>query len=248
MTPPRSGLRPPPPQGGATSGPAKPVPRWPTKVLLALAALLACAGAWAQSVTLQGMLGSKALLIVDGSAPKSVAPGDTHRGVKVVSTSGDEAVVEISGKRHTLRVGDAPASVGATGATGATGGGARRGGRIVLTAGSGGHFITQGAINGQTVQFLVDTGATSVAMGVPEAQRIGLNYKAGQLGAGSTANGIVPVWHVKLASVRIGDVEIYDVNASVLPSGMPYVLLGNSFLNRFHMMRDNDQMVLERRY
>jgi aspartyl protease family protein len=244
MAPPRSGLRPPPPQGGATSGPAKPVPRWPTNFLLALAALLASGSAVAQSVTLQGMLGAKALLIVDGTPPKSVAPGDAHRGVKVVSTSGDEAVVEISGKRHTLRVGDAPASVGATGATG----GAARGGRIVLTAGSGGHFITQGAINGQTVQFLVDTGATSVAIGVPEAQRIGLNYKAGQLGAGSTANGMVPVWHVKLASVRIGDVEIYDVNAAVLPSGMPYVLLGNSFLNRFQMMRDNDQMVLQRRY
>jgi aspartyl protease family protein len=215
------------------------------RLLAGCVALLACAAAFGQSVTLQGMLGAKALLIVDGTPPKSVAPGDAHRGVKVVSTSGDEAVVEISGKRHTLRVGDAPASVGATGATG---GAAPRGGRIVLTAGSGGHFVTQGAINGQTVQFLVDTGATSVAIGVPEAQRIGLNYKAGQLGAGSTANGMVPVWHVKLASVRIGDVEIYDVNAAVLPSGMPYVLLGNSFLNRFQMMRDNDQMVLQRRY
>ena len=205
-----------------------------------LAALLACAGAWAQSVTLQGMLGAKALLIVNGTAPRSVAPGDTHQGVKVISTSGDQAVVEIGGKRHTLRVGDAPASVGATGGA--------RGNRIVLTAGSGGHFTTQGAINGQAVQFLVDTGATSVAMGVPEAQRIGLNYKAGQMGWGSTANGMVTVWHVKLASVRIGDVEVYDVNASVLPSGMPYVLLGNSFLGRFQMKRDNDQMVLERRY
>jgi aspartyl protease family protein len=215
------------------------------KFLAACVALLACAAASAQSVALQGMLGTKALLIVDGTPPKSVAPGDMHRGVKVISTSGDQAVVEISGKRHTLRVGDAPASVGANGATG---GAARRGSRIVLTAGSGGHFVTQGAINGQAVQFLVDTGATSVAMGVPEAQRIGLNYRDGQLGASSTANGMVPVWHVKLASVRIGDVEIYDVNASILPSGMPYVLLGNSFLNRFQMMRDNDQMVLERRY
>jgi aspartyl protease family protein len=83
---------------------------------------------------------------------------------------------------------------------------------------------------------------------VPEAQRIGLNYKAGQLGWGSTANGNVAVWHVKLGSVRIGDVVINDVNAAVLPSAMPYVLLGNSFLSRFQMKRDNDQMVLERRY
>jgi aspartyl protease family protein len=210
--------------------------------LICFVALFASAPAGAQSVALQGMLGAKALLIVDGTAPRSVAPGDTHQGVKVISTSGDQAVVEIAGKRHTLRVGDAPASVGAR-----TGGDAR-GSRIVLTAGSGGHFTTQGAINGQAVQFLVDTGATSISMGVPEAQRIGLNYKAGQLGWGSTANGNVAVWHVKLGSVRIGDVVINDVNAAVLPSAMPYVLLGNSFLSRFQMKRDNDQMVLERRY
>jgi len=205
-------------------------------------ALLACTGAFAQSVALQGMLGSKALLIVDGSAPKTVAPGETHKGVKVVSTAGDQAVVEIEGKRHTLRVGDAPASVGAQG--GAPG----RGNRIVMQAGSGGHFLVQGAINGQAVNFMVDTGATSVAMGVAEAQRIGLNYKAGRLGYGSTANGTVVVYHVKLASVRIGDVEVFDVDASVLPASMHHILLGNSFLNRFQMKRENDQMVLERRY
>ncbi len=208
----------------------------------ALAALMAAAGAMAQSVALQGMLGNKALLIVDGTAPKTVAPGDMHRGVKVISTSGDAAVVEIAGRRQTLHVGDSPASVGGTG------GAPSHGSRIVLTAGTGGHFTTQGAINGQAVRFMVDTGATSVAMGVPEAQRIGLDYKAGRAGWGSTANGAVAIWHVKLSSVRIGDVEIHDVDASVLPAAMPYILLGNSFLGRFQMKRDNDQMVLERRY
>ena len=188
------------------------------------------------------MLGNKALLIVDGTAPKTVAPGDTHRGVKVISTAGDTAVVEIAGKRQTLQIGDSPASVG--GNPGAQ----ARGSQIVLTAGSGGHFTTQGSINGQSVRFMVDTGATSIALGVPEAQRIGLDYKAGRPGWGSTANGAVAIWHVKLRSVRIGDVEIHDVDASVLPAAMPFVLLGNSFLGRFQMKRDNDQMVLERRY
>ena len=213
----------------------------PRQIRAAAARSLAAAGVFGQTVALQGMLGNKALLIVDGSAPKSVAPGETHQGVKVVSTSGDQALVEINGKRHTLRVGEAPASVGGNG-------GAARGSKIVLTAGSGGHFLTQGSINGQAVQFMVDTGATSIAMGVPEAQRLGLDYKSGQLGRGSTANGTVNVWHVKLASVRIGDVEVFDVDAAVLPVGMAHVLLGNSFLTRFQMKRENDQMVLERRY
>jgi aspartyl protease family protein len=214
----------------------------PSKYALALAASLVAGGALAQSVALQGMLGAKALLIVDGSAPKTVAPGETHQGVKVLSTSGDQAVVEIGGKRHTLRVGEAPASVGGKG------GAPSRGSRIVLTAGSGGHFLAPGAINGQTVHFMVDTGATSVAMGASEAQRIGIDYKSGRLGYSSTANGNVATWQVKLARVRIGDVEIHDVDATVLPAGMPYVLLGNSFLTRFQMKRENDQMVLERRY
>lgn len=210
--------------------------------LIAIGLALAAGAAEAQSVALQGMLGSKALLIVDGSAPKSVAPGETHMGVKVLSTLGDQAVVEIVGKRHTLRVGDAPASIGGNG--GAT----PRGSKIVLTAGSGGHFTTQGAINGRAVQFFVDTGATSVAMSVQEAERLGIDYRKGQLGRASTANGVVTSYHVRLGSVRIGEVEVYDVEGTVVPANMPVILLGNSFLTRFQMTRHNDQLVLERRY
>ena len=208
--------------------------------LIAIGLVLAAGAAAAQSVALQGMLGSKALLIVDGSAPKSVAPGETHMGVKVLSTLGDQAVVEFGGKRHTLRVGDAPASVG--------GSGSARGNKIVLTAGTGGHFTTQGAINGRAVQFMVDTGATSVAMSVQEAERLGVDYRKGQLGRASTANGTVTAYRVRLAAVRIGDVEVYDVEGTVVPANMPEVLLGNSFLTRFQMTRHNDQLVLERRY
>jgi aspartyl protease family protein len=209
---------------------------------IAALALCACTGAWSQSVALQGMLGRKALLIVDGAAPKTVAAGETYKGVKVLSTSGDEAVLEIGGKRQTLRVGEAPASVGGNG------GAPARGSRIVMNAESGGHFFSGGAINGQAVRFMVDTGAAAVSIGVPEAERIGLNYKGGELARSSTANGSVTTWKVKLNSVRVGEVEIYDVEASVLPGAMPFVLLGNSFLSRFQMKRENDQMVLERRY
>jgi aspartyl protease family protein len=208
----------------------------------ALIACLACAGAFAQSVALQGMLGNKALLIVDGSAPKTVAPGETFKGVKVLSTSGDQAVVDVGGQRLSLRVGEAPASVGANGPAPGSGS------RIVLTASTGGHFLTDGRINGQQVRFMVDTGATSIGIPEAEAKRIGLKYKDGELGYGGTANGVVSVWHIKLSSVRVGDVEVHDVDASVLPGGMPYILLGNSFLSRFQMKRDNDQLVLDRRY
>lgn len=210
----------------------------------ALSCLLLCGlapAAWAQSVGLSGMLGGKALIIVDGAPPKTVAVGDSYKGVKIVSTQGDQAVVEIGGKQHTLRVGDAPASVGG-------GGGGSGGSRIVLPAGNGGHFFALGQINGKSAQMVVDTGATSVSLSLNEAQRLGVNYKSGQMIPMSTANGVIPGWLIKLSSVRVGDVEIHGVDAVVSSGSMPYVLLGNSFLSRFQMTRTNDQMVLEKRY
>ncbi len=214
----------------------------PTLVTAMVVMALAGGAAHAESVALAGMLGSKALLVVNGGAPKSVAAGDTHQGVKVISTSGDQAVIEQSGKRVTLRVGDAPVSVGS--AMGSAG----RGSRIVMTAGSGGHFMTAGQINGKAVQFMVDTGATSIAMGAVDAERAGITYKNGQPVNLSTANGVTQGYRIKLNSVRIGDVEVFDVDAVVSPQPMPYMLLGNSFLTRFQMLRENDQMTLVKRY
>ena len=208
-------------------------------IAFALAALAAVASA--QSVSLQGMLGARALLVINGGEPRSVAPGESAQGVKVISASGDQAVVEIKGLRRTLRIGDSQVSIGGSGFAG-------NGNKIVLSAGSGGHFLSQGTINGRAVHFMVDTGASAVGLGVSEAVRVGVDYKAGRQVRLQTANGMVPGWVVKLSSVRIGDVEIHEVDAVVSADSMPYVLLGNSFLSRFQMRRDNEQMVLERRF
>lgn len=198
-------------------------------------------GANAQTVALTGMLGGKALLIVDGTAPKTVAAGETYKGVKIISTQGEQAVLEIGGKRHTLRVGEAPASVGGgSGGDGDT--------KVVLNAGSGGHYFAAGKINGQAVQMVVDTGASMVTLSVADAERVGLKYKTGQALQMSTANGVIPGWRIRLASVRLGDVMTYDVDAIVSSGAMPYVLLGNSFLSRFLMTSNSDQMTLQKRY
>lgn len=206
--------------------------------------MLTCLPAVAQTenVALAGMLGSKVLLIVNGTAPKTVAAGESHQGVKVISTSGDQAVIEQSGKRLTLRVGQAPVSIGGNAAA------SGRGTRIVLTESSGGHFMTAGQINGRAVQFMVDTGATVVAMSVADAERAGVAYKTGQPVLMSTANGAIQAYRIRLNSVRVGDVEVFDVEAVVTPQPMPHILLGNSFLTRFQMKRDNQQMTLDKRY
>jgi aspartyl protease family protein len=196
----------------------------------------------AQSVTLTGMVGGKALIIVDGSAPKIVASGETFNGVKVVSTQDDTAMLVVGGKRLNMRVGDSPASVGEQA------GSKSSGSKIVLQASDGGHFLAQGSINGQSAQFMVDTGATTIAMGATEAKRFGLDYTSGKPVRMSTANGATMGYLLTLKTVRIGDVEVQNVEAIVAQQAMPYVLLGNSFLTRFSMRRDSDQMVLERRF
>lgn len=193
------------------------------------------------SVALQGLLGAKALLVVDGAPPKAVAPGETHRGVRVLSTGADQAVVEFGGARHTLRIGEAPGHVGGGESTTA-------GRRIVLTADGGGHYMTNGAINGRAAHFMVDTGATAVSIGQMEAERMGLSYRQGRPVRMQTANGVTVGWVIQLDTVRIGDVTVHQVEAVVSPQPMPFVLLGNSFLSRFSMRRDSQTLVLERRF
>jgi len=214
----------------------------PLPLGLALAWLLGSgtAPAWAESVMLTGTIGNRAILIVDGGAPRTVAPGEKLGQVRLVSVQGGEAIVEVDGKRASLRM-DQPVSVGG-------GGGGANGSRIVLPAGSGGHFTTLGAINGRSVTFLLDTGATTVALSAADAIRIGLDYKKGAPIQISTANGVAAGYRLKLNSVRVGDVEVYEVDAVVSEQPMPFVLLGNSFINRFSMQREGDQMVLQKRY
>jgi aspartyl protease family protein len=197
--------------------------------------------ALAQSVSLQGSMGAnKALLVIDGQ-PQMLAVGGSARGVTLRRLGDGEADVEVAGELRRLRLGAAPARLGSGGA--APGAGSA----IVLPMGPGGHFNAAGSINGKQVNFVVDTGATSVALSQAEANRIGLDWKRGRPGLSQTANGTIPVYSINLSSVRVGNVEIANVAGVVLPSDMPMVLLGNSFLNRFNMRRDNDVMRLEKK-
>ncbi|MGD9835817.1 MAG: TIGR02281 family clan AA aspartic protease [Piscinibacter sp.] len=210
--------------------------RLPLTALLGLLPALASA----QSVSMSGSLGDKALLVIDGQ-PRTVAAGATVAGVKVIRVTGSETVVEVGGKRQTLLLGGAQVNLGGAASAGS-------GTEIRLAAGPGGHFVTGGSINGRAVRFLVDTGATNIAMSEAVARSIGLDYTKGERGLTNTANGQVVAHRVSLREVRVGDVVIYNVAATVVPAPMEMVLLGNSFLTRFQMRRDADVMVLEKRY
>ena len=195
-------------------------------------------GAGAQDVGLAGVMGSKAMLMINGSEPQSVAVGQSLDGVKVVSVQGDQVVVEIGGRKRPLRVGQH--AIGAVAADGA--------GKVIMTADNQGHFYTTGTVNGVSVRFLVDTGATMISLGASDARRIGLDFNRGQKGMTQTANGQSVVSKIQLDTVRIGDVTLHNVDALIHQTEMPMALLGMSFLNRMEMQRDGSTMSLKKRF
>ena len=212
----------------------------PGRLLAAGALLLAMTtAADAQSVAFSGMLGDKALRVINGQA-KGVAPGATVQGVKLVRIDGTTAQIEVGGKTQSLRLGGVAVVAGDTG-------GGTSGSRIVLPAGSGGHYAGLGAINGHPMRFVVDTGATTVAMGADVAAQLGLDPKDGKAVGAMTANGAVAARQITLTSVRVGDVTVYNVEAMVVPQAMPVVLLGNSFLSHFQMRSENSSLVLDKK-
>ena len=200
--------------------------------------LLACGGAFGQSVSFSGHMGYRALLVIDG-VPRSLSVGNSVAGVRLVSVNASTAVVEVNGKQQTLGLGGSPVSVSGVQREGGT--------LIVIPASSGGHFVTAGSINGKAVEFMVDTGATTIAMSIAEADRIGLKYKDNAKLTGNTANGAVVGYQAMLGVVRVGDVQVYNVEAAILPMPMPQVLLGNSFLGRFTMRQENDVLRLAKK-
>jgi len=210
-------------------------------ILTGLAAALMTGHASATDVNVIGLFPGKAVVVVNGGKPRTLKTGDsTPEGVRLVSVESEGAVLEVDGKRRTLGMGQS-ISVAATPSDGRC--------QAILSADPRGHFMTTGQINGQAVQFLVDTGASMVSISATEARRIGVNYLKGERGFATTANGVASVYKVKLDTVRVGEISLINVDALVLDgNGLPVVLLGMSFLNRVEMRRDDPTMTLIKRF
>ena len=202
--------------------------------------LLMVHNADAVEVGIVGLFPGKAVLVIDGGTPRTLEVGaKTADGIKLIAVEGTDAVLEIAGKRQRIGIGQQVYSVG----------GSSNGPAVIsLTADARGHFMTSGSINSATARFMVDTGATMVAMGASDARRANIDYARGQSGSMMTANGAVRVWRVTINSLRIGDVALSGIDAVVQEHDMPIVLLGMSFLNRMEMQRSGDTMTLRRRF
>ena len=193
----------------------------------------------AADIIVLGLFKNKAIINIDGKQRTLKVGKKIPEGIVLIWADSDSAILEVDGKERKFKLG-----------------------RHVSTSFKqkkmaeakiipiNGMYSTVGFINGHQVEFLVDTGATWIAMNANQARILGINFRyIGKRGSISTANGIVPVYRVTLDKVRVGEIELKNVAAGVLEGSSPReVLLGNSFLNRVEMQRKGQVMLLKQKF
>lgn len=189
-------------------------------------------------VQVVGLFPNAAVLLVDGQR-KLVKVGQTGPGgVKVLSADSKGAVLQVDGVQRNFSLTREYNQAGNAGP---------KTEQLSITRGIGNHFWVAGSLNSYPVQFLVDTGATSVAMNEGQARRLGIDYRvAGRPMVASTAGGNVRGWRIKLDRVKVGSIEVLGVEGVVLEGDAPTeVLLGMSFLSRVRWREENGVLLLE---
>jgi len=206
--------------------------------ILTLVLIAAPWAALAADVRVVGLFGSKAVVSVDGGAPKTVRTGESIAdGIRLLSVGGDAAIFEIDGQRRALRIGQPYVSKSSGGAQ-----------TVRLSADTNGHYMADGSVNGKSMRFLVDTGATMVALPAMYARQAGIRYADAPSGTVQTAGGPTTAYKVKLDTVSIGGVTLNNVDAVVITRGLTMPLLGMTFLSRMEIQRDGELMVLKKRF
>ncbi|MEP6943711.1 MAG: TIGR02281 family clan AA aspartic protease [Betaproteobacteria bacterium] len=201
--------------------------------------LLVSTGTAALDVSVVGLFPSKAVVQIDGGSLRTLSVGQKARDdVILLSVTRDSATFDIQGRRVELGVVSA-----------------RRQARTAVEANYAevqtnerGELVADGEVNGKPVRFIVDTGATLITLPAREASRLGLDYQSGQKTMIATANGEVAAYRLKLATVRVGEMSVHDVDAVIAESNsLPIALLGMSFLNRVDFKREGKIMTLTKR-
>ncbi len=194
---------------------------------------------FATEIIVLGLFKNKAIVKIDGKQRVLKKGIKSPEGVTLIFADSDVATLDVDGKQSEFRLGH---HVG-------TNFKQKRLSEAKIMPVNG-MYSTTGFINGHPVRFLVDTGATWIAMNVHQARNLGINFRyIGKRSAVSTANGVVPVYQVVLDKVKVGEIELTNVIAGVLEGDSPtQVLLGNSFLNRVEMQRQGQVMLLKQKF
>ncbi|MGM0564543.1 MAG: retropepsin-like aspartic protease family protein [Pseudomonadota bacterium] len=211
-----------------------------------LGALLFCSAGQANeprevpAVGLSAVLGERVMLEVNGQQHMLAAGETSPEGVELVRFNHDRATVRYADDQFEVRLGESPVRANYMVP--------EAGQQVTIYRDGQGMYLTPGTVNGQLVNFMVDTGATSVAMDAGTAEALGIDYvnqSQGRQVAVSTANGRARAWRVVLDRVRVGAIEEHYVEAIVIESApMRHILLGMSFLRRLDVSQQQGVMVL----
>lgn len=210
------------------------------RILLLGSLLLSQVVPAAPDVRVLGLFSDKAVLDIAGHrAVLDVGETGPH-GVKLVAADSDRAVLEIGGvRREALLDGRVSARKPAAPAA-----------EVQVWRNPQGMFTTVGSINGLPVSFMVDTGATLVALNAVEARRLGIDYRvSGNPASVVTASGVEQAWSVILDRVKVGELELRNVGAVVMEGAYPSTaLLGMSYLGRLEISNSGQLMTLRKKY
>jgi aspartyl protease family protein len=195
-----------------------------------------------RQISLQGILGSKALLLVDGKRQIMSMKDVSKNGVRVVRITTEHVEVEVDGKRRQLRLGD---SLSVTSPYKA-----RKSVEVLIAKDNTGMYSTVGSINGLPVSFLVDTGASTIAMNAQQAARLGIDFRVvGEPTFVGTASGVSKAYRVMLDKVSVGGIAQNNIAAVVIDGSFPVqTLLGMTFLGKLEIRRDGNVMRLKKNY
>jgi len=213
-----------------------------TRVLALLFACLLPASVVAfEDLHVVALFKDRALVMIDGER-RMLRSGETSpEGIRLLSADSKAAVFEYRGQTLKRQLDGRVTAVTPPSAAGE---------EVRVWRNSQGMFRTAGSINGLPVHFLVDTGATSVAMNSGQARRLGIDYRVeGDPTWVSTASDVSQAFRVRLKRVKVGAIQIRNVDAVILEGSQPdEVLLGMSFLSRLEMINRNDQLILRKKF
>ncbi len=191
------------------------------------------------SVRILALFADKAMISIDGQN-RVMKKGEVVQGIKLLSATGRGAVLRMpDGREQTLGLNQ---SIGS-----AYKKPSRR--KMTVFSSNNGMFLVSGLINGRSIRFILDTGASFISMSSHQADQLNLDYKKGRRGRVQTASETVPVWHIQLDQVKVGGISAANVEAVVLPgNNPPRALLGMSFLKHIKLQRNGSAMTLEQKY
>jgi aspartyl protease family protein len=194
----------------------------------------------APDVRVLGLFKDRAVVQIDGTQRMLRVGQTSPEGVKLVAADSESALLEIDGEQVRGLL-DARVSTRSKAPVPE---------EVQIWRDPQGMYATTGSINGLPVSLLVDTGATQVAMNAAQARRLGIDYRVvGSPAAITTASRMEPAWVVMLDTVKVGSIELRNVEGVVLEGAQPQtVLLGMSYLGRLEIHNDGSLLTLQRKY